>query len=97
MTADVLRHLEETHEKMCTNPMAPQDYSALNREFHIAIYQLFGWTFLYQIIINLIEKVHFFRTYYPVRSRDFDAFNRDHEEMLKSLKEKDERGCLNWL
>ncbi len=88
MAPDVIKRLEGMHERMCSNSLASYEYSALNREFHLAIYQISGWKFLYQLIVQLIEKVHFFRTYYPVRSQDFDAYNRDHEEILRYLKKR---------
>jgi len=89
MTPDVLRRLEEAHEKMCSSSISGPDYFALNREFHLAIYQLSGWTFLYQIVVQLVEKVRLFRTYYPLRVQDFEVSNRDHEKILSSLKKGD--------
>jgi DNA-binding GntR family transcriptional regulator len=89
MTPDVLRRLEAAHERMCANSISGPDYFALNREFHLAIYQLSGWTFLYQIIVQLVEKVRLFRAYYPLRDQDLDISNRDHEEILSSLKKGD--------
>ena len=89
MTPDVLRRLEEAHEKMCANSISSPDFFALNREFHLAIYQLSGWTFLYQIVVQLVEKVRLFRAYYPLRVQDFASSNRDHEEILSSLRRAD--------
>ena len=89
MTPDVLRRLAEAHEKMCAHSISGPDYFALNREFHLAIYQLSGWTFLYQIVVQLVEKVRLFRTYYPLRVQDFAITNRDHGQILASLKKGD--------
>ena len=89
ITPDVLRRLEAAHEKMCANSISGPAYFTLNREFHLEIYRLSGWTFLYQIVVQLVEKVRLFRVYYPLQVQDFAISNRDHSEILSSLKKGD--------
>ncbi|MEW6669734.1 MAG: GntR family transcriptional regulator [Thermodesulfobacteriota bacterium] len=88
MTEECIERLEGIHTRMCKAPIPGHEYFALNREFHLAIYQLSGWRFLCQIITQLIEKVYSFRTYYPFRSEDFNAFNKDHEEIIRFLRSR---------
>jgi DNA-binding GntR family transcriptional regulator len=80
--------LEELHRRMSLGTFAGHEYSFLNREFHIIIYQASGWKFLCQVITQLIEKVHAFRGFYPFRKEDFQAFNQDHEEILSAIRDR---------
>lgn len=83
-----LQKLEELHKRMCSCTTPHRDYFFLNKEFHINIYQASGWNYLCQIITQLVDQVHAFRSRYPFRSEDFRSFNEDHEKIMEAIRER---------
>ena len=83
-----IQKLEDLHKRMCNSTTPHKDYFFLNKEFHTNIYQASGWNYLCQIIIQLIEQVHTFRSRYLFRSEDFYSFNKDHEQILQAIRER---------
>ena len=89
ISEETIRLLESLHDKMQGEEKVHKEYFFLNREFHMAIYQTSGWSYLCQIITQLIDQVQAFRNRYRFRMEDFHTFNLDHQKILDALRRRE--------
>jgi DNA-binding GntR family transcriptional regulator len=88
ISEQTMARLRQIHEQMSAD-LGSHDYFLLNKEFHLTIHAASGRLYLCQMIEQLTEKVYAFRSYYPFRRQDQRYFNRDHEEIIAALEQKD--------
>ena len=83
-----LRELEKHHKRMCRRGISPKDYFIENKAFHMIIYRASGWKILCQLYTQLIDKTQTFRNIYQGTESDTTSLNKDHQNILEALKEK---------
>ena len=86
-----LEYLESLHREMSEKTVTPRDYFLLNREFHMRLYHDSKMNHLCQIIDQMMDKVHSFRSRYQFRDTDYRIFNQEHEGIIEALTQRDEK------
>jgi DNA-binding GntR family transcriptional regulator len=80
--------LADLQKVMTRASTSPEDYFFLNRDFHLMIYEASGWSYLCRVISQLINQVQAFRLRYPYRLSDLRAYNKDHEKIMKAIRDR---------
>ncbi|MBI4764346.1 MAG: GntR family transcriptional regulator [Deltaproteobacteria bacterium] len=99
ITPDVIGQLEETAARMealaaqieATPITAPFDFTLLNREFHLTLYEASGWKPVCRIINQLFDQTLIFRAQNTawIDIENVDYYNLEHRGIIEALRSGD--------
>ena len=84
-----IKTIKKVHKKMCSSTVKSDNYFHLNKQFHFLIYEASGLHHLCLIANKIQESVESFRTIYKFERKNFEEFNKEHEEILKHIDNHD--------
>lgn len=84
-----IKTIKKVHKKMCSSNVKSDNYFHLNKQFHFLIYEASGLHHLCLIANKIQESVESFRTIYKFERKNFEGFNKEHEEILKHIENHD--------
>ncbi len=87
-----MRHLTETMKAAIANHEVTE-YIALNREFHLHIYNSLNNQYLIQVIQTLWERSELYRYRYLAVTHDIDAIYAEHMAIIEACEARDSMGA----
>jgi len=92
ITPALIKRMEDLMQQMTIvgKAPAPLDFTLLNREFHLILYEASGWKPTCRIINQLFDQTLIYRSLHTSWMADSPAgFHKDHQEIIKALKSGD--------
>ncbi len=91
LTANDIATLRSLHHSMraATQDKDIAQFFALNRQFHMSIYQHVGSTHYLELVISLWERSELYRYRYMFVAKNHENAHRDHESIIQACENRD--------